>query len=579
MTNHLADINAYIDAVMTGKRPACKWERLAVERHINDMDREGDADFPYVFDIDEAQRIINFGEFFPHVKGKWAARIGKENRIKLEPWQKFNFAMIFGWVHAETRLRRFRIVYWCVPRKNAKSVKASIIGLYMLTEDGEYGAEVYCGATTERQAWEVFRPAKKMAEKQIAFRRQYGVTSHAKKLENDTAGAKALRNGEPRRADGGRFEPVIGKPGDGASPSCAILDEVHEHPDDTLYDTMLTGMGAREQPLLLMITTAGSNIAGPCYASQKEVERMLEGEKNDGLYGMIYTVDDPETEWMTDEGIEKANPNVGISVGWDFIRARVEDAKRSPRKRSIVLTKHFNIWVTAKNAWLNMLDWGHAANPTLSEDDFIGETAALGLDLSESDDLTAEVKCFSREENGLNHYYFFGRYYTTEAKAVEHEHYSGWIHEGHLIACDGNHIDTEDVEENIVADAELYNIPQVFFDPHGAADLAQRLSKHHEIEAIKFGQSFGNFSSPMREFERLLKAGRIHHDGNPCLTWMFGNVVSKETADGKMTRPIKEGKDNKIDGAVAALMAFAAAHQPDDDDGDLEDFLLDPIIV
>lgn len=579
MTQHLQDIAAYIDAVITGKRPACKWEMLAVQRHLNDLDRQGASDFPYVFDEELGQRIINFGEFFPHVKGKWAALTGKQNRIRFQPWQKFNLAMIFGWVHKDTGLRRFRIVYLCIPRKNAKSIKAAIIGLYVMVEDGEYGAEVYCGATSEKQAWEVFRPAKKMVEKQFSFRRQYGVSAHAKRLECDAPGVKPFRNGQQRRPDGSRFEPVIGKPGDGASPSCAILDEVHEHPDDTLYDTMITGMGAREQPLLLMITTAGSNIAGPCYASQKEVERMLEGEKNETLYGIIYTIDDPEKEWMTEQGLVKANPNIDISVFREYLLDQVERAKRSPRIRSTVLTKHFNVWVTAKNAWLNMLDWANAADVTLSPDDFIGESATLGLDLSESDDLTAAVKCFARDVDGLQHYYFFGRYYTTEAKVEEHDHYDEWINQGHLFACAGDHIDTEDVEDDIAADAELFSMPQVFYDPHGAADLAQRLAKHHEFEAVKVQQNYSNFSAPMRDFERLLKARRIHHDGNPCLAWMFGNVVAQETRDGKMMRPVKEGRDNKIDGAVAALMAFIAAYQPEDDDGDLDDFLLDPIIA
>lgn len=578
MIDHLADIYAYCEAVESGDRPACKWERLAVARFRKDLARQGAEDFPFVFDADKAARILNFGELFPHVKGKWAAQIGIKNRIKLEGWQKFGLSQIFGWVHRETGLRKYRIVYWCVPRKNAKSVKAAIVGLYMLVEDGEYGAEVYCGATSEKQAWEVFRPAKKMAEKKPSYLRSYGVTSHAKKLEVDSIG---MIRGTRRMPDGGRFEPVIGKPGDGASPSCAILDEVHEHPDDTLFDTMITGMGAREQPLLLMITTAGSNIAGPCFAQQKELESVLSGTViNEEFFGVIYTVDDPETEWMTDEGIAKANPNVGVSVGWEYLRARVADAIRSPRKRSIVLTKHFNVWVTAKNAWLNLIDWARAADATLSEDDFIGEVAKLGIDLSEIDDLTADVKCFRRTINGLDHYYFFGRYYTTEAKAKEVDHYDEWINGGYLYACAGEVIDSADVEENIKQDCELYSINQVFYDPHGAADLALRLQKSEfELEPVKFGQTYSNFSAPMREFERLLKAGRIHHDGNPCLTWMMGNVVAKQTEDGKMMRPVKENRESKIDGAVALLMAFTAAYRPDDDEGDLDDFILDPIIV
>ncbi|MCX4186760.1 terminase large subunit [Methylophaga sp. OBS4] len=581
MTDHIKDVESYCKDVKSGKRPACKWEKLAVERHLNDLKRSKKKAFPYKFEPEVAVRIIKFIELFPHVKGKWAAVGGKANRIKLEPWQKFNLAMIFGWVHKASGLRKYRRAGLYVPRKNAKSVKAAGIGLYMLVEDGEYGAEVYCGATSEKQAWEVYRPAKKMAEKQPAFCRTYGVTSHAKKIEVDMPGRKPLADGRRRLPDGGRFEPVIGKPGDGASPSCAILDELHEHPDDTLYDTMLTGMGAREQPLLLAITTAGNNTAGPGYALQKEIEAVLEGHSIDEeLYGMIYTVDDIEKEWMTEEGIIKANPNAGVSVYMEYLKSQVETAKRNPRKRSSILTKHFNIWVTAKNAWLNMLDWSRAADSTLSPDDFTGETAKLGLDLSESDDLTAAVKCFRRiESDGLDHYYFFGRYYTTEAKVAEHDHYDEWVRAGYLYACDGDYIDTDDVEHDIIDDAEQFLIPDVFYDPHGAADMALRLQKHHDMEAVKVGQTYSNFSAPMRDFERLLKAGRIHHDGNPCLTWMFGNVVAQETRDGKMMRPVKEGKDNKIDGAVAALMAFIAAYRPDEDDGDLEDFLLDPIIV
>lgn len=169
-TDHIADIDLYVSAVLSGERPACKWERLAVERHVRDLERsETDEDFPYTFDERRAVKICKFAELFPHVKGKWANQVGKDALIKLEPWQKFNLGMIFGWVHKKTGLRKYQKVYLCIPRKNAKSIKAAIIGLYMLVEDGEFGAEVYCGATSEKQAWEVFRPAKKMAEKKTVI--------------------------------------------------------------------------------------------------------------------------------------------------------------------------------------------------------------------------------------------------------------------------------------------------------------------------------------------------------------------------------------------------------------------------
>lgn len=577
--DHLADVQAYCNAVLSGARPACKWEKLAVQRYLNDLERQNTPGFPYVFNTETACKIVDFGELFPHVKGKWARASGKANRIRFEAWQKFSLVNIFGWVHVDTGMRKYRIVYDEEPRKNGKSIKAAVVGLYLLAQDDEFGAEVYCGATSEKQAWEVFRPAIKMAEKQPSFRRAYGITCHAKRMEADTVGTKPRKDGSKRFPDGSRFEPVIGKPGDGASPSGAILDEVHEHPDDTLFDTMLTGMGAREQPLLMMITTAGSNIAGPCYAQRKELEAVLLGSIiNEELFGIIYTVDDPETEWRTEEGMIKANPNLGVSISREFLEARVRDAETSPRKRSTVLTKHFNVWVTGKNAWLNMLLWNRQADPSLSESDFEGEVAKLGVDLSEVDDLTASVKCFRRDVDGERHYYLFGRYYATEAKVAENDHYDEWVQSGHLIQCDGETIDYDDVEEHIVADAEQFTIEQCFYDPHGAAHLAQRLEKHHSIEAVKVGQTYTNFSAPMRDFERLLKSGRIHHDGNPCLGWMFANVVAKETEDGKMMRPVKENRESKIDGAVAALMSFIGAFEPDDnDDDDFADYMRNPI--
>lgn len=576
---HMVDINQYCNDVITFVRPASKKEIQAIKRHLRDLDRQNTPGFPYVFDVKKAEKIINFGELFPHVKGKWARSIGLSNRIKFQPWQKFILASIFGWVHVKTGLRKHRIAYVCIPRKAGKSVLAAVIGLYMLTEDDEYGAEVYCGATSEKQAWEVFRPALRMTEKQVNFRRAYGVTCHARRLETDTTGTKPLADGTKRLADGSRFEPVIGKPGDGASPSCAILDEFHEHDDDVLYDTMLTGMGAREQPLLLAITTAGSNINGPCYLFQKDCEAMLAGSVDDNpeLFAIIYTID-TEDEMLTDEGLVKANPNIDISVGREFLQARVSDAINSPRKRGMVLTKHFNIWVHAKEQWLNMADWNACADPELNVNDFAGDTAHLGLDLSESDDLTAVVKCFKREIDGKDHYYFFGRYYATEEKVSQNNVYQEWVLGDHLIETQGSMIDYQEVEDHVKDDADNFAIPQCFFDPHGAANIAQRLEQSLQIEAIKVPQNFTIFSAPMRDFEGLLKEGRIHHDGNPCLTWMMSNVVAKQTDDGKMMRPVKEKREAKIDGAVALLLSFIAAHKPQEDDS-LDDFLSNPIIV
>ncbi len=218
MRGYAAIAEAYAREVVAGEIPACKWVRLACKRHLADLKRQKRRDFRFRFDEEAAAHVCHFIELLPHTKGVWATQPGQARRIHLEPWQVFILVVVFGWLHKDSGLRRFRKVYVCVPRKNGKSIIAAGIGLYMLAGDGEHGAEVFSGATTEKQAWEVFRPAREMALQTPGLQNRFGVAVNAKTLHVV--------------ATGSRFEPVIGKPGDGASPSCAIVDEFHEHDSD-----------------------------------------------------------------------------------------------------------------------------------------------------------------------------------------------------------------------------------------------------------------------------------------------------------------------------------------------------------
>ena len=291
-------------AVLRGKVPACRYIHQAVQRHFDDVANSRKRTFRFKFDPAKAEKKLKLIQLLPHTKGEWAF---KRQLITLEPWQLFGLAVTFGWVKKKGGHRRFRESYWEVPRKNGKSVVAGGVGISMFVADGEFGAEVYAGATTEKQAWEVFRPAKLMITKSPMLIEAAGIEVNASNMNIPS--------------DFSRFEPLIGNPGDGASPSCAIVDEYHEHPTSAQYDTMLTGMGARRQPLMFIITTAGADIEGPCYDKRRQVIEMLEGTVPDEeLFGWIWTLDEGD-DWTDPKMLAKANPNHGVSVFQDYLEA------------------------------------------------------------------------------------------------------------------------------------------------------------------------------------------------------------------------------------------------------------------
>lgn len=546
MREYAAIAKRYAEDVRDGLVPACTYVRQAAERHLRDLSQMDADDYLYIFDESKVVKVCRFVELMPHTKGRWARR---SECLRLEAWQIFCLAVIFGWVRKADGFRRFRIVYIEVPRKNGKSALSAAVGLYVLTADGDYGAEVYAGATTEKQAWEIFRPAHQMATRTESFRTAFGVEVMAKNISIPE--------------NGSRFEPIIGKPGDGASPSCALVDEYHEHQTDDLYDTMLTGMGAREQPLMWVITTAGGDVAGPCYALRSDVVNMLSGSvPNDELFGIIYTIDEGD-EWTSDSALRKANPNYGVSVSGDFLNSQVRDALTSSRKQATCKTKHLNVWVAARNPWMNMEQWNKCADPALTPDDFKGEPCWIGLDLASKVDITSTGKLFKRtiEEGGkkLDHYYFFGRHYVPEAQVEnpDRRHYQGWVNEGHLVATDGNVIDYDRIKEDVLEDAEQFQIVNLGYDPWGSTQLAVGLHQKG-VPVIEVRQTVVQLSEPMKWIEALVKAGRFHHDGNPCMNWMVANTTARTDAKDNIF-PRKERPDNKIDGLVAAINAMRVA--------------------
>lgn len=551
--SRFADIaTQYAQDVVARKIVACKWHRLACQRHLKDLERSRNGAMPYVWNpelVDNkgktyrpSERVCKFAELMPHIKGDWAAR---GQLIKLEPSQVFILASIFGWVHKDTGKRRFRVADVIVPRKNAKSTLAAVIGNYMLAVDGEFGAEVYSGATSQDQAMEVFRPALLMARATPRFCQQYGVTVNVSNLsiaENNS-----------------KFEPVIGKPGDGASPSCAIVDEYHEHKTAELFDTMQTGMGARSQPLILVITTAGADIAGPCYLHQVELQKILEGVvENDQRFGIIFTVDDDD-DWTSLDALIKANPNYGISVDAEYLQLQQRDAISDPRKQNIFKTKHLNIWVAAASPWLNLhnLQAAGDASLTITSDSWDG--SVIGLDLASKQDIASAVTLCWKGNGEDRHYYAFSRNYVPEAalEKPENAHYQAWVHAGYLIVTPGNMISLSQIEEDVLETCSEINVREVAKDPWGGHQMGANLQEEG-VTVVDIPQQVRFLSDPMKEVAALVDSGRFHHDANPCYVWMLSNVEVKEDRNENIF-PRKARASNKIDAAIGTIVAMNRA--------------------
>ncbi|MBF4259697.1 terminase large subunit, partial [Vibrio anguillarum] len=548
--------------------PSCRYIKLACQRHFDDVKKSRKKEYPYKFDKAEAQRRIDFIEMLPHTKGEWAF---KRQLLTLEPWQKFGMAMTFGWKRKSDGMRRFRESYWEVNRKNGKSAIAAGIGLSCFTQDREFGAEVYSGATTEKQAWEVFRPARLMVKRTPLLADAAGIEVNASNLNIP--------------ADGARFEPIIGNPGDGASPSCALIDEYHEHESDNLYATMLTGMGARKQPLMVIITTAGANIEGPCYDKRREVIEMLEGiVESDELFGWIWTIDEDD-DWKNPDVLAKANPNIGVSVYREYLISQQQRAIKQPRFTNRFKTKHLGIWVTAKTGFYNMAQWEKLKDESLTLEQFEGQPCILSFDLARKLDMNSMSRIFWRDIDGKRHYYSVEpKFWVPEDTVFDNdnqklaEKYQKWVNQGILYATDGAEVDYREILEEAKQANRINPVLSSPIDPFGATNLAHQLDDEG-LEPVTITQNYTNMSDPMKEIEAAIASGRFHHDGNPIMTWCMSNVIGKFLpGNDDVVRPIKQGNDNKIDGAVTLIMGVGRVMVPlENTDEDFMNAIMDPI--
>ena len=555
--NYAAIARQYAESVVAGDTPACRWVQLACQRQLNDlakfrgkgspyrfnpklMDRTGKAYYP-------ADNLCAFIERLPHVKGPLAGE-----SIKLEPWQVFILATVFGWVKPNGR-RRFRRSYIEVPRGNAKSTLSSAVALYMLTADGEGGAEVYSLATTRDQARIVFGDAQTMARKSAGFRSRFGVNVGAHNMNVLTSGSKF----EALSAEGSTL--------DGLNIHFGCVDELHAHKTRTVYDVVETGTGKRDNSLLWVITTAGSNRAGICYEVRTFVTRLLDGVfEDDSQFGIVYGIDDgSEVDWTSESALVMANPNWNISVRPEVLLPLQAKAMQMPSAVNNFKTKHLNEWVNADTAWMDMRAWDACSDATLDLDNFSGQPCWIGLDLASKTDIAALMLVF-QHPHMAGAYAVFGRYYLPEdtVNSSANSQYSGWMRAGRLTVTPGNVIDFGWIEADLIDFACRFEIQSVAFDPFQATQLSTRMIAEG-LPMLEVRPTVLNFSEPMKTLEALVLQKKLIHDSDPVLGWMASNVVAHLDAKDNIY-PRKERPENKIDGIVALIMAISRAILPGD---------------
>ena len=542
--SHSAIALTYVEDVLAGRILASQQIKQACQRHLEDLKRSESPEFPYRFDSEKADRVCKFMELLPHTKGKWAS---KRETLRLEPWQCFLTVSLMGWVWKSDGLRRFRRAYICVARKNGKSIWAAALGMWMLCCDAEAGAEVYSAATGLEQAKEIFTPAKLMAERTPELQSRLGIQVNAESLI--------------RVSDFSRFVPIIGRARDGSSPSAGFLDEYHQAISAEVHDALITGMGARQQPLMMVITTAGATTQGPCHQLQQEAEQVLAGLiENDELFAAIYTLD-PDDDWSNPDLLIKANPNLGISIEPKWLLARHREAITNSAKQNNFRTKHCNQWVTASQTWLNAEALKKCADPKLDPEQFLKDPCWLGSDLASKLDLAATVRLHRRDIDGKPHYYCFCRPYLPEAQVDQpgNQHYQKWSHDGHLTATDGSSIDYSTLEADATEDIKKFQVKELAYDARYADQYAQRLNQLTGVVIVETPPSPLILSPAMKELEAAVMDGRFHYDCNPVMTWCLANVMTRETSVGNYTMPEKARPEYKIDCAVACFIAMARA--------------------
>lgn len=539
-TDFVAKANKYVEDVLTGEIPACKQVIAACVRQRKDLQRQGDGQFAYVFDHAKANRVCAFISNLQHVKGELAGQ-----KIKLEPWQCFILTTCFGWIHKETGRRRFRRAYLEIPRGNGKSALSSGVALFALCADKEAGAEVVVAARVKEQTRFVMETCQQMVRGNKPLRDKFSLSVLAKSVVQDVSmsSLKALASEEDSL--------------DGLSVHLGIIDELHAHRTDGVYSSLSTACAKRVQSMLWMITTAGSDQAGVCFAMHQFTERLLDGLATDeSFFGIVYTID-PEDKWDSEAAWRKANPNWKVSVQPDAVAQECNRAKQIASQQASFKMKHLNLWMNADSTWLNMTKLQGCVDETLTEESFEGQQCIIGVDLASKLDLCAEVRLFAKLIEDKTHYYAFGTYWLPEETVQNSTNaaYSGWAANGKLQMTSGSVTDLDFIEQGIRESGQRFKVRELAYDKAQATQMMTHLT-NEGMTCVEVGMNVITLSPTMKLFEELVSSNRFHFN-DPVLAWAITNVVCHRDVKENIYPRKPKNVESKIDPLVALLLALS----------------------
>lgn len=515
--------------IISGKIDACELVKSACQRYIDDLDRFG-------FNEGFASHAINFIEELEHTTGECAGK-----KFILEPWQAFIIWNLFGFVNPDGS-RRFSRAYIEVPRKNGKSTFSSAVMLYGLIADDEAGAQIYSAATKLDQAMMVFGESVRMAQNTDWLK-------DAVVVNNSVNNRRIIH-------EQNLYKPLEWNPNkqDGLNTHMAVIDEYHAHPNDELYNVLFNSMGARRQPLLFTITTAGFNKESACFRHRGYCVNVLNGAiKDDALFSMIYTLDAGD-DWMDEKVWAKANPNFGVSVYPRKLQQALTEAKEYAGKEVEFKTKLLNVWTDTEMTWISDETWREC----FGDDDLSGEYCYGGLDLASTADFCALTLYFPAM-HAIRTWYFLPEDAARKRNDAAGNSIREWIADGHITTTEGNVTDYSFIKAKIVQLATEYDIRDIAFDRFNASQLVIEL-QNEGITMFPFGQGFVSMSTPTKELERMVKNKQLRHANNPVTRWMMSNVLLRTDPAGNV-KIDKAKSGDKVDGPVSVVMALGTAMQ------------------